>query len=266
MTWRAAVAAEIVRLLALRRDHRGPRSVGPGDIAVLCRTNEQARSDAGRRCARSRCPSVLQGDASVFDSLEAASCERVLRGDGGSGRRGGAARGAGHAALAASSGADLSRCRTTSAAGTCWVRRFQALARALDEQRIHAGVPPLLDEHRDAPPRLLALPDGERRLTNVLHLGELLQRRRWRAAAGRWRWSSGWPRCAPTQRAAARWSARRRRSGWRATSSALKLLTIHKSKGLEYPIVFCPSCGTACSCTAADKDCLRFHDADDGNR
>src|SRR5207249_11277530 len=52
--------------------------IGPGDIAVLCRTNEQARTM--QRALRARhVPCVLQGDSSVFDAPEAIELERVLR-------------------------------------------------------------------------------------------------------------------------------------------------------------------------------------------
>ena len=83
---------------------------------------------------------------------------------------------------------------------------------------------------------LLSLPDGARRLTNLLHLAELLQ-----ARAARYR---------PGMEGLLRWYATRRRSGAPGAEEELlrlesdeplvKIVTVHKSKGLEYPIVFCP--------------------------
>ena len=83
--------------------------------------------------------------------------------------------------------------------------------------------------------RLLPRADGERRLTNLLHLAECLQQ----AAETH-----------PAPDALLRWLQTQRRDG-RGTDDATQLrlesdrnlvqiVTIHKAKGLEYPIVFCP--------------------------
>jgi exodeoxyribonuclease V beta subunit len=46
-------------------------------------------------------------------------------------------------------------------------------------------------------------------------------------------------------------------------ADAVKVVTIHKSKGLEYPVVFCPfNWGTS----RADRDIHSFHDETDGWR
>jgi exodeoxyribonuclease V beta subunit len=82
--------------------------------------------------------------------------------------------------------------------------------------------------------RLLARPDGERRMTNLLHLGERLNE----AAQEH-----------PAPEALLRWLQTQRTDGRSDEASQLRLesdrnlvqiVTIHKSKGLEYPIVFCP--------------------------
>ncbi|OQA32037.1 MAG: RecBCD enzyme subunit RecB [Betaproteobacteria bacterium ADurb.Bin341] len=82
--------------------------------------------------------------------------------------------------------------------------------------------------------RLLARPDGERRLTNWLHLAELLQQQ---AALN------------PAPDALVRWLAAQRSEGEGGEVAQLRLesdrnlvhiVTIHKSKGLEYEFVFCP--------------------------
>ncbi|MCK7500364.1 MAG: hypothetical protein MZW92_66285 [Comamonadaceae bacterium] len=82
--------------------------------------------------------------------------------------------------------------------------------------------------------RLLARADGERRLTNLLHLGELLHQ----AAV-----SHAGPE------ALLRWLADRRREAVSSEDAQLRLesdrnlvqiVTIHKAKGLEYEVVFCP--------------------------
>ena len=92
------------------------------------------------------------------------------------------------------------------------------------------------------PKRLLARVDGERRLTNLLHLGELLQ------AESLLR--PGSSRCSPgsTPSAAAKAPVKKRCCA-RKRCRTVQIVTIHTSKGLEYPLVFCPFSGTA-SCSA----------------
>ena len=82
--------------------------------------------------------------------------------------------------------------------------------------------------------RMLGRPDGERRLTNLLHLGELLHQ----AAASQ-----------QSPDALLRWLTAQRRETTSDEVAQLRLesdrnlvqiITIHKAKGLEFPIVFCP--------------------------
>ncbi len=89
--------------------------------------------------------------------------------------------------------------------------------------------------HFDLPARWLAEPDGERRLTNFLHLAELLQQ----ASA-----------TVDGELALVRWFANECSDGGgdneeqvlRLESDAdlVKVVTVHKSKGLEYPVVCLP--------------------------
>jgi exodeoxyribonuclease V beta subunit len=82
--------------------------------------------------------------------------------------------------------------------------------------------------------RLLARPDGERRLTNLLHLIECLHEAGERHAAPdtllRWFQSQ---RVSPVADDATQLRLESDRN-------LVQIVTIHKSKGLEYPIVFCP--------------------------
>ena len=86
----------------------------------------------------------------------------------------------------------------------------------------------------DVVARCLRRPDGERRLTDILHLGELLQH----AARKHTRIE-----------ALLRWFAEARQGLHPDEAAQLRLesdeqlvriVTIHKAKGLEFPIVFCP--------------------------
>jgi exodeoxyribonuclease V beta subunit len=83
--------------------------------------------------------------------------------------------------------------------------------------------------------RLLGYRDGERRLTNLLHLSELLHRRECEGALG--------------MEGLMNWFGERCRDAGSDEEAELRLesdeklvkvVTIHASKGLEYPIVFCP--------------------------
>jgi exodeoxyribonuclease V beta subunit len=84
--------------------------------------------------------------------------------------------------------------------------------------------------------RVLSLPDGERRLTNILHLTELIHRVAIENNLG----ISALLKWLSEQRSPS--SPRLEEHQLRLESDALavKIVTIHKSKGLEYPIVFCP--------------------------
>ncbi len=82
--------------------------------------------------------------------------------------------------------------------------------------------------------RMLRRDDGERRLTNLLHLGEQIHQ----AAATH-----------ESPDALLRWLATKRRDGaadevaqlrLESDRNLVKIVTIHKAKGLEFPIVFCP--------------------------
>jgi exodeoxyribonuclease V beta subunit len=81
--------------------------------------------------------------------------------------------------------------------------------------------------------RLVAAADGERRLTNVNHLAELVQAR-----------AATQPGIAPTLR----WLAAQRTQGGgedaqlrlESDRNLVQIVTVHKSKGLEYAVVFCP--------------------------
>ncbi|GAB0149305.1 exodeoxyribonuclease V subunit beta [Marichromatium sp. PS1] len=106
-------------------------------------------------------------------------------------------------------------------------------------------------------PRLLARADGERALTDLLHLGELLARASQqldgeqalvRALEARIQGESG--EDAETQQL-------------RLESDAdlVQVITIHKSKGLEYPLVFVPFVATTRQVRSDDLP-LKTHDAE----
>jgi len=83
--------------------------------------------------------------------------------------------------------------------------------------------------------RLLAYLDGERRLTNLLHLGELIHaetREHLSGMQATLRWLQ--------QRAEKSDSQDEHQLRLESDENLVQIITIHKSKGLQYPIVYCP--------------------------
>jgi exodeoxyribonuclease V beta subunit len=228
----AASAAEIARLLAAGRrgDIRiGERALAPDDLAVLVRNHrEGARMKAA--LAAKGVGSVELSQSSVFASREAEELERVLR------------------AIADPARESLLK---TALATTLMGWNAAMLARLADDEDGLARQFELFALWRDlwqgrgfavmlwrwmadagVAARLLAREDGERRLTNVLHLAELLQRE-----------SAGVP---PGRLARALARLRAESGGENALlrleseRDLVRILTIHHAKGLQYGIVFCP--------------------------
>ncbi|MEW9809353.1 MAG: exodeoxyribonuclease V subunit beta [Candidatus Symbiodolus clandestinus] len=103
---------------------------------------------------------------------------------------------------------------------------------------------------RQLPEKLLTLPDGERRLTDLRHLGELLQEasRRLATPQALLRWFS--QQIAHPNRAAENHPLR-----LESDRHLVKIITIHKSKGLEYPLVWLPF-----PCAFRQQKCVYYHD------
>ncbi|MDR1462242.1 MAG: UvrD-helicase domain-containing protein [Azoarcus sp.] len=228
-----ASSAEIARLLAAGARGEiliGERALMPGDVAVLVRThNEGARMKAA--LSQKGVGSVELSQSSVFVSGEAGELERVLLaiGDPARERRIKAALATGlmgwdAAALSRLAGDD------DGLAG-----QFERFAGWREDWLRHGFAFMSWRWMNDAgvASRLLACDDGERRLTNLLHLIELLQRDAGRAS--------------PAVLLGV--LARRRAEGGGGDDALLRLesdrnlvriVTIYRAKGLQYGIVFCP--------------------------
>ena len=229
-----ATAGEIARLINAARAGDitlDGRELRPGDIAVLVRSHAQG-SEMKRALAALRVGSVELSQASVFASVDAEEVERVLRAILEPGREGLVRAAlatellgldaAGIAELAAVEAAMMRRLEQFDDLRTTWHRRgFGVMYRSL-----------LVGEQ--VAERMLARPDGERRLTNFLHLGECLHQ-------------AAETHAAPEALLRYLEGQRRERSSDEAAQLRLEsdqdlvqIVTIHKSKGLEYPVVFCP--------------------------
>ncbi|BDV41231.1 hypothetical protein GURASL_01540 [Geotalea uraniireducens] len=231
------VAAEIARLLDEGGAGRlliGDRPLVAGDIAVLVRKNRQARL-VQQELNRLGIPAVLRGAGNLFDSPEAAEILLVLGAvaEPADERR---LRAALVTDLAGIGGDGLARLLGDESAWETVLEEF----RGYHDLWAKSGCMPMamrLLAGRQVRSRLLALPDGERRLTNILHCFELLHEA---AVAG----NLGME--ATVSWLAERLSEEQRREEHEirleTDEAAVQLVTIHKSKGLEYPVVFCPFC------------------------
>ena len=234
----AATADEIARLLAAAR--RGEVTLGQapnerplaaGDIAVLVRSNAQGTQIRQALTARG-VGSVELSQASVFRSSDAEELDRVLTA---------ILEPARERTLKAALSTEMMGCDAAAIADLAndesalltAVQRFAGW-RDLWLQR---GVGFMLRQWLAAEQvaaRLLARPDGERRLTNLLHLIECLHEAGERHAAPdtllRWLQSQRvWPDADDATQLRLE-----------SDQNLVQIVTIHKSKGLEYPIVFCP--------------------------
>lgn len=230
-----ATAAEIARLLNLgaRGQARiGARPLAGGDIAVLVRSHRQGRL-LRRELLRLGVPSVQHADDNVFSADEARQLQWLLAavlepGDEGQVR----------AALASDlfglSGTELHRLREDEQGWAAWLERFQDYQRIWREHGFMRFFRAWLMEAA-VPQRLLAFRDGERRLTNLLHLAELLHlascARPGRVGLLKWLVE----RCHDPARQDEAQQLR-----LESDENLVQIVTVHKSKGLEYPVVFCP--------------------------
>jgi len=249
-----ACAAEIVRLLNGARAQQvliGEQPLQPGEIAVLVQTNKQGAL-VKRVLAGWGVGSVELGQASVFSSDDAACLERLLQAidTPGDPRRLRAALASEWLGLDAQAlwqldqGPQASSAARRDTAGpelavddaASWAERFTRY-RLLWNERGFAMMWRTLLHELQIPLRLARLPEGERRLTNLAHLAELTQ-----SEAAQHASLGG---IAPVLR----WLATERQAPSGGEHAQLRLesdrnlvqiVTVHKSKGLEYAVVFCP--------------------------
>jgi exodeoxyribonuclease V beta subunit len=228
----AACANQIAAMLASGQHRIKGKPLEPGDIAVLLPTNRDIASLRTQLQAR-RVPCVGGARDSVFAGDMAFELHlllvAVLDPDNEPALRA--------ALLTRLWGEDLAMLAALDSQSPRWPAISARLA-ALRERWQREGVLGLtrLLAHQAAP-RLLATPGGERELTDLRHLGELLQQH---AEHG------GGPR------ELLAWLAEQRRDEGDADSAderqprlesdakRVQLMTLHKSKGLEFNIVFLP--------------------------
>ena len=250
------VADEISRLISLGRKNRaliGKRPLREGDIAVLVRTHYEARI-IQKALSALTIPSVLYTTENIFDSHEALEMERVLAGINEPNNDG---------LLKAALATDMMGIRGEELDDLIqnepgWEEWLVTIRNYHDLWGNHGFIQMFrhLLMQEKVLTRLMPLPDGERRNTNVLHLAEVLHQtsmERKLTMAGLLKWLSeqkdpNTPRLDEHQ------------LRLESDENAVKLVTIHKSKGLEYPVVFCPF-GWAGSKIKKNNYPFTFHDS-----
>lgn len=230
-----AVADELVRLLG-GSVRLGDRPLAPGDVAVLVDSHFEAELVA-TALTRRRLPSVQRTQQSVFATQEAAAVQSLLEAlvEGG---RVGPQRTALTTSLVGLSAAELDALESNESAWEGWLETLARWSELWSRHGFLTMFETVLRE-RQTRGRLLARAEGERRLTNFLHLGELLQQ-----TAAQERLT---PRALVTWLASQRGRADEGEAAAKESllrlerdAAAVQLVTFHSSKGLEYPVVFCP--------------------------
>ena len=243
-----ACVAAIHQLLSEARQGRAllrGQPLQPGDIAVLVRSHKEA-TRIQQALSAVGIPAVAAGKQSLYATPEAQDLRVLL--------------------LALLQPADEGRLRA--ALSTVLLGEdaaaIDALEREGDAQRSFqvrlllwrerwqrggpfAVIADLCAEHAE---RLLGLIDGERRLTNYLQLGELLQH-----AAAQTLGMHGLLDWLQVQMAHADQNDEAQLLRLESDARRVQIITLHKSKGLEYPLVFLPFVGIGGSAPNTDTQC-----------
>ena len=225
----------------------------PADIAILVRSRYEAAA-VRAALARRKVPSVYLSDSdSVLESDEARDVLRWLHAvanplDGALARAAFATR------TALLPLAQLASLSSDEAQWEAVVEQLKALHLTWQRQGVLAMLRRLVHELK-LPARFLDEAGGERRLTNLLHLAELLQTA---------------SRELDGEQALIRWFAEQvaglgeggdeRVLRLESDADLVKVVTVHKSKGLEYPMVYLPFAATTRKVDKAGKSFFDYID------
>ncbi len=151
----------------------------------------------------------------------------------------------------------LDQLRSNELAWEAEIESFRQLHRSWQRQGVLAMIRRLLQRF-DVPARLLGRADGERILTDVLHLAELLQQES-RQVDG----EQSLIRRFRDMVTAAHKQSESLQVRLESDADLVQVVTVHKSKGLEYPLVYLPF---ATHCRPVRSQDLPLHWHDDAGR
>ena len=255
----SVIAGDVARLLqmgatVLQDDKRVP--LAPGHIAVLVRNNNEGPPIQNALRALG-VDSVLHAASNVLGTDEAKELELVMAAVAEPANRS-AVRTALTTEMLGRNANDIVALEAGEGqAWDRWVERFR-MWRSLWEEQSFARMFRAMVETDDTLPRMLGMPDGERRMTNLLHLDELLSTEAARqdlGVAGLLRWFRGARRDAK--------DTKDLELRLESDNEAIQITTIHKAKGLEWPVVLCTGLFRA---RKGGKPPLKFHDSSNGDR
>lgn len=231
-----AIAGEISRLLQGGRNGKikvGDRPLRESDVAVLVRTNREA-SAFQEMLAHMNVHSVLQSTASLFHSEEALHMEWLLWGISNPSDTRLVKRALATPYLGLC-GKDIFQLEEDERAWEAWLHKFHEYHHIWKKQGFFVMLRRFLHEEQVLP-RLMAHGLGERKSTNFLHLGEVLHHASVEKKLGMFeliKWLAA-------QRKEEARGVEEHQLRLESDEDAVRLVTIHRSKGLEYPVVFCP--------------------------
>lgn len=253
----AIVANEVALLLESDATIEG-RAVAPQDVAVLCRSNRQALlvTEALRELA---IPASLDGDSSVLGTEIASDFEAILQ-----------------ATLTPGDPSAVRRALLTELVGvtpsalhamdddtwSTWITRFRDWH---DTWQRDGAIRFLEDLLRlcQSEARLGRTTTAKRRLTDLLHIEELLlrgERERHRDPVALMLWFRRLREGSPEDTSVAYEDLQQRPD---ADADTIRVTTVHKSKGLEYGIVYLPFLWRDAALFDFDRRVVKFHDPND---
>ncbi len=202
--------------------------------------------------------SIVQSDRTVFQSRDALQLQQLLQGIIAP-QRDRLVKTALLTDLIGLNGDDLAEFEAEEGKRQRWLDRFAEWRRRWMDECFIAMFRQLVVE-LDLRARVVKLEAGERRLTDLLHLAELLH-----SAETTQRLSAdglvGWLR---RQRGHKHVAQEEFQLRLESDSNAVQIVTIHKCKGLEYPMVFCPFFWGEADWSGKDE--LLFHDREHDNQ
>jgi exodeoxyribonuclease V beta subunit len=254
----ADLAGEVVGLLAggtrvQPRDGCDERALQPGDIAVLVRTNAQAQL-VSQSLGEVGVPVVVTGRASVFATTAASEWQLLLEALEQPHRATRVRR----LALGCFVGMTALELASEDDSATEYLALLlRGWARTLDER----GVTALFEAvslSQSVQPRVLGRPGGERLLTDLRHIAATLNEAAQRGPLG----LTGllaWLR--HRRENASRDGGLERSRRLESDAAAVQVITVHTSKGLEFPVVMAPFGWDLFA--RKDPSTATFHDAAD---